>query len=153
MLLPPPDLPEPTRRELRASVGRPPCSSGSILAPHCRELLNPEAVRRLARDNTNDEWDLLLPQRDLFKRARDTLGEEDAGPDVQRWTVAWLSRAQQLRDERNKVVHSIVHYDGRPGWSGFYPRSRNMRRMETREWRAPTQVNKQSEGATRWTCN
>ena len=68
---------------------------------------------RLARDNTNDEWDLLLPQRDLFKRARDTLGEEDAGPDVQRWTVAWLSRAQQLRDERNKVVHSIVHNDGR----------------------------------------
>ena len=27
---------------------------------------------RLARDNTNDEWDLLLPQRDLFKRARDS---------------------------------------------------------------------------------
>ena len=74
-----------------------------------------------------------MPQRDLFKRARDTLGEEDAGPDVQRWTVAWLSRAQQLRDERNKVVHSIVHNDGRPGWSGFHPRSRNMRRMETRE--------------------
>jgi hypothetical protein len=51
--------------------------------------------------------------------------------------VAWLSRAQQLRDERNKVVHSIVHYDGRPGWSGFYPRSRNMRRMETREMLPP----------------
>ena len=47
--------------------------------------------------------------------------------------MAWLSRAQQLRDERNKVVHSIVHNDGRPGWSGFHPRSRNMRRMETRE--------------------
>jgi hypothetical protein len=86
----------------------------------------------LAGDNTDDEWDLLLPHRDLFKRARDS-AKKMQDPDVQQWTVDWLSRAQELRNERNKVVHSVVHYDGRPGWSGFQPRSRNLRQMKTRE--------------------
>ena len=30
-------------------------------------------------------------------------------------------------------MHSVVLYDGPSGWSGYHPRSRNLRRMETRE--------------------
>ena len=74
----------------------------------------------LAGDNTNDEWDLLEPQQELFKRARKS-AKKIQDPNIQQRTLDWLNRAQELRGERNKVVHSIVHYDGRPGWSGFHP--------------------------------
>jgi hypothetical protein len=54
-------------------------------------------------------------------------------PDIQKRTVDWPDRAQELQRERHKVVHSVVLHDGRSGWSGYHPHSRNLRRMETRE--------------------
>jgi hypothetical protein len=86
----------------------------------------------LARDNTDDEWDLLEPRLELFARARKSV-KKMQDTDIQQQTVDWLDRAQKLRGERNKVVHSVVHYNGRLGWSGFDPRSRDLQRMKTGE--------------------
>ncbi len=112
-------------RAVREAVG------GLVIQTTWLEFLAAQLVV-LAGDNTDDEWDLLERRQELFGRARKS-AKKMHDPDTQRRTVDWLDRAQKLRGERNKVVHSIVQYDGRPGWSGFHPRSRGLQRMETRE--------------------
>ena len=98
-------------RAAREAVG------GLVIQTTWVELLAAQLVV-LAGDNTDDEWDLLEPRQELFARARKS-AKKMQDPGIQQQTVNWLDQAQKLRGERNKVVHSVVHYDGRPGWSGF----------------------------------
>ena len=103
-------------RAAREAVG------GLVIQTTWVELLAAQLVVP-AGDNTDDEWDLLEPRQELFARARKS-AKKMQDPGIQQQTVNWLDQAQKLRGERNKVVHSVVHYDGRPGWSGFDPRRR-----------------------------
>jgi hypothetical protein len=103
---------------------------GLVIQTAWLELLAAQLV--VLAGDAKDEWALLEPQQEVFKRAR-TSAKKMRDPETQQKTVNWLNRAQELQRQRHQVVHSIVHYDGRPGWSGFHPRSRTLRRMKTRE--------------------
>jgi hypothetical protein len=81
---------------------------------------------------TDNEMALLAPRQRVFKPARDAAAGMRHGA-VRARTLAWLERAETLREERDRVVHSIVLHDGRPGWHGYHPRSGSLRRLSTPE--------------------
>ena len=111
-------------KEVRAAVG-----SLAIQATWL-EFLTARLVA-IAGDTTN-EMALLAPRAEVFKAARDSAAAmHDLS--VQQRTLAWLDRAETLRGERDKVIHSIVLHDQRPGWTGYHPRSGILQRLQTQD--------------------
>jgi hypothetical protein len=45
---------------------------------------------------------------------------------------SWLKEAEELRTQRNQIIHSIVA-KAHPGWTGYYPRGEIFREYKTRE--------------------
>ena len=110
-------------REVRAAVG------SLAIETTWFEFL---AARLVAiAGNTTNEM-ALAPQKKVFDLARNSAaGMQDVS--VQQRTLAWLDRAETLRAERSKVIHSIVLYDQPRGWAGYHPRSGTVQRLQTRD--------------------
>jgi hypothetical protein len=81
---------------------------------------------------TDNEMALLKPRADVFKHARKAANTiTDAA--VRERTLAWLAQAEQYETERHTIVHSILLYDGRPGFSMYHPRSGSVRRFSKQQ--------------------
>lgn len=102
--------------EVQAAVG------GLALETSWLEFLAARLV--LIAGDTKDEVALLKPQGKVFELARESAAarQDDS---LRERTLDWLTRAQELQGERNRVIHSIAVFD-HPGWYGLHPKSRTL---------------------------
>jgi hypothetical protein len=74
--------------------------------------------------DTKDEVALLKPQGKVFELGRESAAalQDDS---LRERTLDWLTRAQELQGERNRVIQSIAVFD-HPGWYGLHLKSRTL---------------------------
>jgi hypothetical protein len=79
----------------------------------------------------DNEMKLLESRPALVSRARQA-AEKLEEPGVSERTRAWLREAEDIRRQRDEVVHSIVVDEHRAGWTAYHPRSGTKLALRTR---------------------
>lgn len=83
---------------------------------------------------TDNEMALLATGAQVFQQAQKTAALiEDTT--VREQMSTWLTEAKRLQGERHTIVHSILLYDGQPGFNVYHPRSGELRRWSDDEIR------------------
>jgi hypothetical protein len=86
----------------------------------------------ITADGEDEASLLLMPARDLFRRARQGAGKLTDTAVADR-TRSWLREAEELARRRNEFVHSVVLHTGQRGLSLYHPKTRHALAPSTRE--------------------